>query len=429
MSATEPLSPLDATFLELEEADLTAHMHIGGVLVFDPLPGGGTPTLTRLRRHLERAPRRAPALSPAALEPHHGRPALAVVGARRALRHRRPRHPRRPAQAGRRARAARLGGRLLVAPPRPRTAAVAHRPARGPRRRALGAGHQDAPLPGRRRRLGRRGHRAARRRAAPAAAQAGAARAAGVEPHAPGAVRRLAGPADGRHRGGRRRRAPSRGAPPRRSTPPGRSSSCCVRDELVAAPKTSLNVPLSEHRRLAVTEVPLEELKAIKRALGGTVNDVVLALVTAGAARRCSSRAARRRPPPACARWCRSTSATPPSSWSSATASPRSSSTCRSPSPSRRPRYRRVRAETMRLKAAHQAAGGRLLVDLAGLAPPVLHSVLAQSLFATRLFNVTVTNVPGSPTTAVRVRCAAAPGCPARAAGCRARRRGGRAVL
>ena len=36
---------------------------------------------------------------------------------------------------------------------------------------------------------------------------------------------------------------------------------------------------------------------------------------------------------------------------------------------------RRVRAETMRLKASHQAAGGRLLVDLAGLAPPVLHSV------------------------------------------------------
>jgi hypothetical protein len=51
----------------------------------------------------------------------------------------------------------------------------------------------------------------------------------------------------------------------------------------------------------------------------------------------------------------------------------------------------------MRLKAAHQAAGGRLLVELAGLAPPVLHSFLAQSLFATRLFNVTVTNVPGPP--------------------------------
>ncbi|HEX5898378.1 MAG TPA: wax ester/triacylglycerol synthase domain-containing protein, partial [Solirubrobacteraceae bacterium] len=54
MSATESLSPLDATFLELEDADPTAHMHIGGVLVFDALPGGGTPTLTRVRRHVER---------------------------------------------------------------------------------------------------------------------------------------------------------------------------------------------------------------------------------------------------------------------------------------------------------------------------------------------------------------------------------------
>ena len=35
------------------------------------------------------------------------------------------------------------------------------------------------------------------------------------------------------------------------------------------------------------------------------------------------------------------------------------------------------------------------MMDLAGRAPPVLHSFLAQALFATRLFNVTITNVPG----------------------------------
>ena len=34
-------------------------------------------------------------------------------------------------------------------------------------------------------------------------------------------------------------------------------------------------------------------------------------------------------------------------------------------------------------------------MDLTAHAPPVLHSFLARSLFATRLFNVTVTNVPG----------------------------------
>jgi WS/DGAT/MGAT family acyltransferase len=62
-------------------------------------------------------------------------------------------------------------------------------------------------------------------------------------------------------------------------------------------------------------------------------------------------------------------------------------------------RYGAVRAEADRLKAGRQAAGGTLLIDLAGLAPPALHSVLAQAVYATRLFNVTVTNVPGSPDT------------------------------
>ncbi|HET8593296.1 MAG TPA: wax ester/triacylglycerol synthase domain-containing protein, partial [Solirubrobacterales bacterium] len=49
----EELNALDATFLELEEADQAAHMHIGGVMVFEPPPGGRPPSLTELRRHLE----------------------------------------------------------------------------------------------------------------------------------------------------------------------------------------------------------------------------------------------------------------------------------------------------------------------------------------------------------------------------------------
>jgi hypothetical protein len=32
------LTPLDATFLELEEADPSAQMHIGAIMVFDPPP-------------------------------------------------------------------------------------------------------------------------------------------------------------------------------------------------------------------------------------------------------------------------------------------------------------------------------------------------------------------------------------------------------
>ncbi len=49
---SEHLTPLDATFLELEQADESAHMHIGGIMVFDPLPDGGSPSREELCEHL-----------------------------------------------------------------------------------------------------------------------------------------------------------------------------------------------------------------------------------------------------------------------------------------------------------------------------------------------------------------------------------------
>jgi diacylglycerol O-acyltransferase / wax synthase len=66
--------------------------------------------------------------------------------------------------------------------------------------------------------------------------------------------------------------------------------------------------------------------------------------------------------------------------------------------PDPRRRYTRQLAEAERLKAGSQATGSRDLIDLAAHAPPILHTFLARSLFATRLFNVTVTNVPGPQT-------------------------------
>ena len=49
----EHLSPLDAMFLEFEQVDESAHMHIGAVSVFDPVPGALNPTLADLRERLE----------------------------------------------------------------------------------------------------------------------------------------------------------------------------------------------------------------------------------------------------------------------------------------------------------------------------------------------------------------------------------------
>jgi diacylglycerol O-acyltransferase len=58
-------------------------------------------------------------------------------------------------------------------------------------------------------------------------------------------------------------------------------------------------------------------------------------------------------------------------------------------------RYLLLSAQTTDLKSGRSSRGAADLVTIAGLAPPVLHSMLARSTFAARLFNVTVTNVPG----------------------------------
>jgi diacylglycerol O-acyltransferase / wax synthase len=45
-----------------------------------------------------------------------------------------------------------------------------------------------------------------------------------------------------------------------------------------SAPKTSINTSITPHRKFAFEQIPLDEAKMVKNKLGGTVNDVVLAL-------------------------------------------------------------------------------------------------------------------------------------------------------
>ena len=48
-AGADQLTALDATFLELEEADECAHMHIGAVMLLEPSDGGGAPPIDRVR--------------------------------------------------------------------------------------------------------------------------------------------------------------------------------------------------------------------------------------------------------------------------------------------------------------------------------------------------------------------------------------------
>jgi Wax ester synthase-like Acyl-CoA acyltransferase domain len=76
-----------------------------------------------------------------------------------------------------------------------------------------------------------------------------------------------------------------------------------VRDELIAAPRSSLNVDIGATRRIATVHVELQELQKVRSALGGRVNDVVLRAAKARCASCCSS-AARTRRARECVRWC-----------------------------------------------------------------------------------------------------------------------------
>jgi hypothetical protein len=58
-------------------------------------------------------------------------------------------------------------------------------------------------------------------------------------------------------------------------------------------------------------------------------------------------------------------------------------------------RYRKTVAATRELKGGGQAGGAEALIELAGATPPLIHGVVARLSFTPRLFNLTITNVPG----------------------------------
>jgi WS/DGAT/MGAT family acyltransferase len=167
-----------------------------------------------------------------------------------------------------------------------------------------------------------------------------------------------------------------------------------VRDELVGAPHTSLNLPIGSTRRFAVVHRPLEDFKAIRRALGGSVNDVVLAVCTTGLRRLLLGRGEELQR--------RGLRAMVPmnvrqSSERLMLGNRVSSLFVELPvaTEDAGERHRRIVAATERLKSSSAAAGAEAMIDLAALAPPVVHAALARSVYGTRLFNVTITNVPG----------------------------------
>ena len=169
-----------------------------------------------------------------------------------------------------------------------------------------------------------------------------------------------------------------------------------VRDELIAAPDSSLNVPIGATRRIGNVHVELEELHAVRAALGGTVNDVVLCAAT-GALRELLL--ARGEDPPR-----QGLRAMVPVNLRQVRdhgelGNKVSTLFVELPVAEADPlrRYQLVRAAVEKRKAGGQAHAASVVTGLTELAPPVMHASLARSLYAKRLFNITITNVPASP--------------------------------
>jgi WS/DGAT/MGAT family acyltransferase len=138
----------------------------------------------------------------------------------------------------------------------------------------------------------------------------------------------------------------------------------------------------------------LPEVKAIGHELGGSINDVVLAACTTGL--RCLL-ISRGEPLPAEGLRAMVPMNVRAGSERLALGNRVSSLFVELPvaEPDALARLRKVVEHTSRLKSSNAALGTSTMIDLAALAPPLLHTLVARSLYATRLFNLTITNVPG----------------------------------
>jgi WS/DGAT/MGAT family acyltransferase len=172
-----------------------------------------------------------------------------------------------------------------------------------------------------------------------------------------------------------------------------------VNEELHGSAHTSLNEPIGTRRRFEVVEVSLQTLREIKNALGGTVNDVALCATASGL--RALLLARGEELPRQGLR------AMVPMNIRAASEHMKLGNRVSSlfvelpviESDTRERHEETVRRMASLKRAGAQAEGSTAMIELAGLAPPVIHSAIAQSLYATRLFNLTITNVPGPQTT------------------------------
>jgi diacylglycerol O-acyltransferase / wax synthase len=162
----------------------------------------------------------------------------------------------------------------------------------------------------------------------------------------------------------------------------------------MAAPNTPFNVEIGPHRRFAMVQSDLADLKRVKDKHGGTVNDVILSVVAGGLGKYLRARGhdteelEMRAMVPVSVRTSEEHGAlgnrvsammAPLPVW------------CEDPVQ----RLQLMTEEMGDLKSSGQAVGAEILTKLTDFAPSTIASQAARLQPAQRFFNLVVTNVPG----------------------------------
>jgi diacylglycerol O-acyltransferase / wax synthase len=171
-----------------------------------------------------------------------------------------------------------------------------------------------------------------------------------------------------------------------------RAAGALVNSLVPASPLDALNGPISPYRALATLGRPLDELRAIKRAYGCTLNDVVLAASCGGVRRhleRHGERPTRLK-------------AMVPVNVRDADAAGELGNRisfiflelpCDEPGAEQR--LRRISGATKHAKTSGEPAGAATVLDIAASAPSVLQRAMSRLVASPRTFNVVVSNIPG----------------------------------
>ena len=167
-----------------------------------------------------------------------------------------------------------------------------------------------------------------------------------------------------------------------------------ARAGLQAAPPSPLNVRIGPHRRFTWVRGDLQEYKAIKNALGGTVNDVVLAVVAGALGRylrmhgEATDDLVLRAMVPISIR-----ADVERGALGNRVAAMWAPLPIGVTDPTQR--LLQISRSMDGIKESGQAVGAQVLTELSGFAPPTIMAQAARLQARQRLFNLVVTNVPG----------------------------------